>query len=191
MNIGSRILTSAALLAVTLFPAAAQDDLTTRNAGSAFGGGYITGPASSPLSFLSGSQYGTLAVNTPYLIPDFRPVSKLDAELPSWISFGMEDRFRYEGYHNSGFKLNNNDSYLLLRTRVQMTLRFGQWFKVVSQVQDARPFLQKAPYGPPNENRWDLKLAYAEVGDPEHSWFNVRLGRQLLNYNNTLIANSE
>jgi hypothetical protein len=108
MNIGSRILSSAALLAGVLFPAAAQDDLTTRNGGSAYGGNFITGPASGPLSFLSGPP--TLP------LPDSRPATQLDQQLPSWISFGVEERFRYEGYHNSGFKLNNNDSYLLNRT---------------------------------------------------------------------------
>jgi hypothetical protein len=45
--------------------------------------------------------------------------------------------------------------------------------------------------GPPNENRWDLKLAYVEIGDPEKHWMSLRVGRQLINYNNTLIANSE
>jgi hypothetical protein len=191
MNLGSCIFISAALLSAVVLPADAQDDVTTRNAGSAFGGAYVTGPASSPLSFLNGNGYRTLADRSPYPAPDFRPASLLDSRLPRWISFGVEDRFRYEGYHNSGFKLNNNDSYLLNRLRVQMNLQFGGWFKVVAQVQDARPFLQKAPYGPPNEVRWDLKLAYAEFGDPERSWINVRVGRQLLSYNNTIISNSE
>jgi hypothetical protein len=34
-------------------------------------------------------------------------------------------------------------------------------------------------------------LAYAEVGDPERHWFSLRVGRQIINYNNTIIANSE
>jgi hypothetical protein len=45
--------------------------------------------------------------------------------------------------------------------------------------------------GPPNLNAWDLKLAYAEFGSPEKQWISVRVGRQLINYNNTIIANSE
>ena len=51
--------------------------------------------------------------------------------------------------------------------------------------------MQKPPWGPPNLNAWDLKLAYAEFGDPEKQWISVRVGRQLINYNNTIIANSE
>ena len=172
-------------------PAAAQDDITTRNGASGYNGAWITGPASNPLSFLNGDAYRTFASQSPYLLPDFRPASLLDEQLPGWISFGLEERLRYEGYHDGGFKPHNSDSYLLNRFRLQMNLRFTSWFKVVSQVQDARPFLQTPPYGPPNEVRWDLKLAYAEFGDPEKSWISVRVGRQIINYNNTIIANSE
>ncbi len=72
-----------------------------------------------------------------------------------------------------------------------MNIKPTSWFKVVGQLQDARPFMQKPPWGPPNLNAWDLKLAYAEFGDPETSWISLRVGRQLINYNNTIIANSE
>jgi len=191
VNIKRIVLGSASLMAAAAFPAYAQDDVTTRNAASAYGGAYITGPASNPLSFLNGDAYRTYSSSSAYLIPDFSPASLLDRQLPGWISFGLEERFRFEGYHDSGFKLANDDSYLLNRFRFQMNLRFTKWFKVVSQTQDARPFLQKPPYGPPNEVRWDLKLAYAEFGNPETSWISVRVGRQLLNYNNTIMANSE
>ena len=34
-------------------------------------------------------------------------------------------------------------------------------------------------------------MAYAEIGDPEKHWFNLRVGRQLINYNNTILSNSE
>jgi hypothetical protein len=180
-----------AMVFSSALPATAQDDGTTRDAASAYGGGYITGPASNPLSFLNGYAYRTFASRSPYLLPDFAPASRLDEHPPRWIAFGVEERVRFESYHNGGFKLNNRDSYLLNRLRVQMSLRFTPWFKVVSQVQDARPFLQKPPYGPPNEVRWDLNLAYAEFGDPERNGISLRVGRQLINYNNTIIANSE
>ncbi|HTG30537.1 MAG TPA: alginate export family protein, partial [Methylomirabilota bacterium] len=174
-----------------VFLAAAQDDVTTNNAASAYGGGYITGPASNPLSFVNGPAYRTTASAAPYDFPDFRPASLLDENLPRWIYFGWEERFRDEGYDNGGFKLGNNDSYMLLRTRFQMTIQPTKGVRIVAQVQDARPFLQKPPYGPPNLNAWDLKLGYAQFGDPESQWYSVRVGRQLINYNNTIIANSE
>ncbi len=182
-------------MALVLFagalPALAQDDVTTQHAASAYGGGYITGPASNPLSFLNGPAYRTSASTAPYDFPDVAPASELNELLPKWISFGWEERFRYEGYHDSGFKLNNNDSYILDRSRLSMTIRPTSWFKVVSQLQDARPFMQKPPYGPPNLNAWDLKAAYAQFGDPEDHWISVRVGRQAINYNNTIIADSE
>jgi hypothetical protein len=169
----------------------AQDDVTTQNAASAYSGGYITGPASNPLSFLNGPAYRTFGTTAPYDLPDFAPASLLNQQLPEWISFGWEERFRYEGYHDSGFKLNNNDSYILLRSRLATTIQPAAWIKLVTQLQDSRPFMQKPPYGPPNLNAWDLKLAYAELGDPEKQWISLRVGRQLINYNNTIIANSE
>jgi len=39
--------------------------------------------------------------------------------------------------------------------------------------------------------RWDLKEAYVQLGDPGKQWASLRVGRQLINYNNMLIANSE
>ena len=179
---------SALLLSLLAF---AQDDVTIQHATSSYAGGYITGPASNPLSFLNGPAYRTFGSPAPYDFPDIAPASLLNRQLPKWISFGWEERFRFEGYHNGGFKLNNNDSYLLVRSRLAMTIRPNAWFKVVGQVQDARPFMQKPPYGPPNLNAWDLKLAYAEFGDPEKQWVSLRVGRQLINYNNTIIADSE
>ncbi len=172
-------------------PLTAQDDVTTQNATSALDGGWITGPASNPLSFLNGPAYRTYGSTLPYDFPDFRPAGDLDARLPRWIRFEVEERFRFEGYQNGSFRKGNDDSYLLNRFRFQADLQLTSWFKFVSQVQDARPFLENPPIGPPNENRWDLKLAYVEFGDPDKHWISVRVGRQLINYNNTLIADSE
>lgn len=172
-------------------PLHAQDDVTTQNASSAIDGGWTTGPASNPLSFLNGPVDRTYGSKLPYDIPDFRPAADLDEHLPNWLNFEAEERFRYEGYEDASFKKGNDDSYLLNRFRFQADLRFTSWLKFVSQVQDARPFFENPPIGPPNENRWDLKLAYAEFGDPERHWISLRIGRQLINYNNTLIANSE
>jgi hypothetical protein len=79
----------------------------------------------------------------------------------------------------------------LNRFRFQVDLHTPSWLRVTAQVQDARAGFQNPPIGPPNTVRWDLKLAYAEIGAPEKHWFSLRVGRQLINYNNTIIANSE
>jgi len=172
-------------------PLIAQDDVTTQNGPSALRGAWITGPASNPLSFLNGPAYRTFSSKMPYDVPDFHPAGQLDARLPHRINVEAEERLRLEGYTNGSFKRGNNDSYWLNRFRFQIDLHINRWLSLSSQVQDARPFLQKPPIGPPNENSWDLKGAYLQVGDPEKHWASLRVGRQLINYNNTLIANSE
>src|SRR5579862_4890681 len=174
------------VLSVFIFtvPLSAQDDITTQNASSAAGGGFITGPASNPLSFLNGPAYRTFGSAEPYDFPNFDPVSMLNRQLPKWIGFEGEERLRYENNHNAGFKLRSDDGYSLNRFRYQMDLQPASWFKFVSQVQDARPISENPPIGPPNENTWDLKLAYAHAGDPEKQWVSLRAGRQLINNNN-------
>ncbi len=173
-------------------PLAAQDDITTQNATSAFNGVYITGPASNPLSFLNGAAWRTTGNPAPYDFHDFAPVTDRRREsCPSGLIWHAEERFRYEGYDNSSFKAKVDDSYLLNRFRFQVNLHTPSWFRVTAQVQDARSGFQNPPIGPPNTVRWDLKLAYAEIGAPDKHWFSLRVGRQLINYNNTIIANSE
>jgi Alginate export len=172
-------------------PLAAQDDITTQNATSGFNGVFITGPASNPLSFLNGAAGRTTGNLAPYDFHDFAPATYLDTKLPNWFDVQAEERFRYESYDNSNFKLGANDSYLLNRFRFQVDLHIPSWFRVTAQVQDARAGFQNPPIGPPNTVRWDLKLAYVEIGSPERHWFSLRVGRQLINYNNTIVANSE
>ncbi|MGA2182371.1 MAG: alginate export family protein [Bryobacteraceae bacterium] len=140
----------------------------------------IGGPAGSPLSSAE-----------PFDAPELKPVGQLNDQLPKWIQFGLDERFRFESYSGNGFKPGVDDSYLLNRFRFGVIIQPSTWFKVVGQVQDGRPFLQKPPYGPPNKVAWDLKLAYAEFGDPETQPITFRVGRQLLDYNNTILSNSE
>ncbi len=172
-------------------PLAAQDDVSTQHATSGFNGAYLTGPANNPLSYLNGPAWRTTGNPAPYDFHDFAPFTDLDSKLPKWIDLQGEERFRYEAYDNNSFKAKNDDSYLLNRFRFQVNLHTPSWFRITAQVQDARAGLQNAPIGPPNTVRWDLKLAYAEVGAPDQHWFSLRVGRQLINYNNTILSNSE
>jgi hypothetical protein len=143
------------------------------------------------LSFLNGPRYRTTGESTPYDFRDFAPIGQLDEELPQWLGFGLEERLRWEGMHSQSFKAGNNDYYLLNRWRFLMQIKPTNWLRIVGQMQDARAWWQNPPLQPPNTNRFDLKLAYAEVGNPATQWISVRVGRQLINYNNTIIANSE
>jgi hypothetical protein len=186
--------TSALLFVVALVACpflTAQDDVTTQNATSGYGGAFITGPASNPLSFLNGPAFRTTGNSARYDFHDFAPFTYLDEKLPRWIDLQGEERFRYEAYDNSNLKYGTDDGYLLNRFRLQMDLHTQSWLRVTAQLQDARAGYQNPPLAPPNTVRWDLKLAYVEVGAPEKHWFNLRVGRQLINYNNTIIANSE
>src|SRR3984957_4652597 len=126
------------LISAGFLPVFSQDDGTTQNGSTGYNGAWITGPASNPLSFLNGPAYRTTGQNTPYDFPDFAPMTALDQMLPSWISFGLEERFRAEGMENQSFKLNNDDNYLLNRWRFAMVFRPTSWFRVVGQMQDAR-----------------------------------------------------
>ena len=175
----------------TARPAAAQDDITTQNGASGYNGAYITGPASNPLSFLNGAAWRTTGNPSPYDFHDFAPVTYLDAKLPNWVDVQAEERFRYEAYDNNSLKASVDDSYILNRFRFQVDLHTASWLRVTAQVQDARSGFQNPPIGPPNTVRWDLKLAYVEIGNPDKHWISLRVGRQLINYNNTIIANSE
>ena len=172
-------------------PMAAQDDITTQNSTSGYNGIFLTGPASNPLSFLNGARARTTNNPAPYDFHDFAPATYLDEKLPHWIDVQAEERFRYEAYDNNNLKVGANDSYVLNRFRFQVDLHTPSWFRVTAQVQDARSGYQNAPIGPPNTVRWDMKLAYAEIGAPDKHWFSLRVGRQLINYNNTIISNSE
>src|SRR5580704_16208217 len=96
------------LLSIGIRPVYAQDDVTTQNGSSGYGGAWITGPASNPLSFLNGPAFRTTGSSEPYDFHDFAPMTALDSQLPSWISFGLEERLRWEETFNAGFKPNND-----------------------------------------------------------------------------------
>ena len=81
-------------------PLAAQDDITTQNATSAYNGAYLTGPEANPLSFLNGAAWRTTGNPAPYDFHDFAPATYVDQKLPKWIDLQAEERFRYEGYSN-------------------------------------------------------------------------------------------
>src|SRR5690242_13269426 len=52
----------------------------------------IGGPASAPP--ISPERYD---------LPDLRPTGKLNDRLPKSLQFGLDERFRWEGYSGSGF----------------------------------------------------------------------------------------
>ena len=132
--------TAAIVMLAAALPMTAQDDITTQNAASAVDGGWITGPASNPLSHLNGPAFRTDAFSERYDFRDFAPITLLDERLPHWISLQAEQRYRFEEYDNSNFKAGSNDSYELNRFRLQMDVKPNSWIRLTGQMQDARPF---------------------------------------------------
>jgi hypothetical protein len=107
------------------------------------------------------------------------PTDGLNHNLPRWISFAGDERLRLEGFTGGGFQLDNNDLYLLNRLRFSIILRPATWWKIVGQTQDARVWGDsQMPHGPPHQDSWDLRQAYAELGDPDKNPVALRVGRQ-------------
>lgn len=109
------------------------------------------------------------------------PTTALNNELPSWLRLSGEERIRTEGYENGGFKPNNQDFYLLQRLRLNLLIQPVWWLKIIAQSQDSREFYKGGVAAPPYQDTWDLRQAYAEIGDMERGFFSLRVGRQEIN----------
>lgn len=112
----------------------------------------------------------------------FSPLSHVNEELPKWLCFTFGYRTRVEGYTAGNFQTGNSDSYLLTRFRLGMLLAPTTWFRVYAEVQDADAFWKNPPLAPPYQSTWDLRRAYADIGDIERSHIAFRVGRQDLNF---------
>jgi hypothetical protein len=111
--------------------------------------------------------------------PGSLPTDLLNRDLPRRIGFSGDERMRLEGFSGGGFQPGNDDVYLLNRFRFSMTLLPAPWWKIVTQTQDARDVGDnQTPHGPPRQDTWDLRQAYAELGDPDKNPVALRVGRQ-------------
>lgn len=119
----------------------------------------------------------------------FSPAAEVNRVLPSWLRFGGEYRGRFEGYSGGGFKPDTTDAYWLSRVRLNLTIRPVSWFRIYAEGQDARA-IAKQPGQPPYENVWDIRQAFAELGDAEKGIFAVRVGRQEINYGDQRLVGS-
>lgn len=118
------------------------------------------------------------------------PTDVINNQLPSWLRFSGEERIRMEGYDNGGFKPNNTDFYLLQRLRLNMKIQPVWWLKIFAQSQDAREFFKGGVPAAPYQDTWDLRLAYAEIGDMERGFFSLRVGRQEINLGDERLVGS-
>jgi len=110
------------------------------------------------------------------------PVTQVDESLPPWLQFGAQFRDRVEGQIDLHYAP-TDDGYDLTQLRVGIYIRPANWFKIVAVTQDSRVFFNHhVPNAPPYQNIWDLREAYATVGDADSSWITATAGREILSF---------
>jgi hypothetical protein len=101
--------------------------------------------------------------------------------LPDWLRVGLEHRGRLEGPVNAGFNDTRDDAYWLNRFRFNVRVKPSRLLSFHVQAQDAQVFGRNSkPDAPPFEDTFDLRMAYADIGETGKSPVIVRLGRQEL-----------
>lgn len=106
--------------------------------------------------------------------------SAINANLPRWMSLGVQSRVRAEGQHGLGFRQNNDQDYLLVRNRLSLAIKPKSWLQFFGEGQDAR----SAGISPPNggvKDIFDLRQAWVGLGSESALW-DLRIGRQKLAY---------
>jgi hypothetical protein len=119
-----------------------------------------------------------------YLAALDKPVlEKANANLPGWLKLSGEVRFRYESRQGLGFREGNDDSYGLVRTRLNIDIQPMPWLQFFVQGQDARaPGINDSSATGLYRDPFDLRQAYVRFRAGERRTVAVTVGRQLLNY---------
>jgi hypothetical protein len=100
--------------------------------------------------------------------------------MPSWLRIRGEFRERIEGFDGAGFVDDRSDLYYLSRVRLNATITASKQLSFLVQAQDARVADKTiGPVGTPFKAPFDLRMAFADVGDAK-SPVAVRVGRQEL-----------
>jgi hypothetical protein len=120
----------------------------------------------------------------------FQPAAALDTQLPHWLKLGASYRSRFEDQAGLGFK-NASDSHLLGRLWLDLTIHPTGWLTFFGQAQDSRMFFNDVlPSAAPNQNAWDLRQAWIQLGDDERHPISARFGRQELNFGEQRLVGS-
>src|SRR6202171_4427151 len=112
------------------------------------------------------------------------PVERLNHAFPRWLRFGGGYRFRIE--REDGIKYTTtNDTYLLSRFRLDVTIQPAKWISFFGETQDSRIFFNHhVPDALPYQNNWDVRQAYIQLGSSTEGWADVIVGRQVLAFGN-------
>lgn len=113
-------------------------------------------------------------------VPAFcQPTAELNKHLPKWVQFSGEYRVRVEGFSNLRYQPENDDHYWLNRVRLNTRILPTNWLRFHIQAQDSHVFWNgRAADAPPLQDTADIRLAYADIGDPDKGLLSLRLGRQ-------------
>lgn len=81
----------------------------------------------------------------------------------------------------------NDDNWFLFRFRLGALWKPVSWFSVYVQGQDSEEWNSDRPNipgasGSEGDNEFDLRQAWVQFGDPEHSLLTLKVGRQTLTY---------
>jgi hypothetical protein len=110
------------------------------------------------------------------------PITRLNELLPHWIRFGGQFRNRAEGQ----IGLNHapvDDGYDLTQLRLGVYLQPTKWIELVGVTQDSRAFFNHhVSNAPPYQNTWDIREAYARLGNSTEGWIDLVVGRQMFSF---------
>ena len=134
------------------------------------------------------------------------PVEKKDANpLSFWdgkLVLDIEERMRLEvrqnnrDFNNSSHEI-TDDSWVLNRFRLGLTIAPNSWVKVYGQTQDSREAFSQRPNvpglnGADGDDHFDLRQAYIAIGDLKKFPLQVTVGRQAITYGDArLVADSK
>ena len=115
------------------------------------------------------------------------------------LTLDVEERLRFEARSNNrdfddSINDDNDDSWLLNRSRVGLAIKPAGWIKIYGQMQDTREWDSDRPNipgvrGTEGGDTFDLRQAYVELANYKEFPLGLTLGRQVLNYgDNRLIA---
>jgi hypothetical protein len=121
------------------------------------------------------------AAQTPIPTPAPKPPlpNRFNEVTPKWLSLRGEFRDRMEGGSNIGFTSGRDDLYNLSRFRFDVAVKPNPLFSVLVQAQDAR--VERKDIGSitsPFRDTFDLRQAYADIGNTQTGPFTLRVGRQ-------------
>lgn len=110
------------------------------------------------------------------------PITRLNVMLPHWIQFGGQFRNRVESQDGLGFAP-VDDAYNLTQLRLGIYLQPTKWLSLVGVTQDSRAFFNHhVPNAPPYQNIWDIREAYARLGNAKEGWIDLVAGRQMFSF---------